>query len=57
MKEAYKPVLVNNQAPRRKELIKTQETDEDLVLNLSLRPGQLTDFVAKKNWLITYGLP
>src|SRR3989339_1471854 len=48
MKEAYKPVLVNNQAPRRKELIKTQETDEDLVLNLSLRPGQLTDFVGQK---------
>ena len=48
MKEAYKPVLVNSQAPRRQELIKTQETDEDLVLNLSLRPAQLTDFVGQK---------
>src|SRR3989338_1486088 len=46
--EAYKPVLVNSQAPRRQELIKTQETDEDLVLNLSLRPAQLTDFVGQK---------
>src|SRR3989339_447804 len=48
MKEAYKPVLVNNQAPRRKELIKTQETEEDLVLNLSLRPGKLSEFLGQK---------
>lgn len=48
MKEAYKPVLVNTQAPRRQELIKVQETDEDVVLNLSLRPAKLTDFVGQK---------
>ena len=32
----------------REKLITSQETDEDLILNLSLRPARLKDFVGQK---------
>lgn len=34
--------------PGREKLISGQETDEDLILNISLRPSNLTDFIGQK---------
>ncbi len=34
--------------PVRQKLILTQETEEDVVLNLSLRPAKLSQFVGQK---------
>ena len=50
MLKEYEPVLTNNQknASPAKGLIKTQESDEDLVLNLSLRPAKLSEFIGQK---------
>ncbi len=48
MKGPYKPVLIGNQREVSHELVKTQETEEDVVLNLSLRPAQLTDFIGQR---------
>lgn len=42
-----KPQILNKLAGREK-LIANQETDEDLILNISLRPSRLTDFVGQK---------
>ncbi len=36
-------------SPTREKLIVNQETDEDLILNISLRPSKLTDFVGQKD--------
>lgn len=49
MKEPYKTVLTGSKKEARQEVIKTQETEEDLVLNLSLRPAQLSDFIGQKD--------
>ena len=33
---------------KREALIKNQETDEDIILNISLRPAKLKDFIGQK---------
>lgn len=40
--------IKKNQAVGREKLIANQETDEDLILNISLRPSKLTDFIGQK---------
>lgn len=35
--------------PAREKLITAQETDEDLILNISLRPSKLSDFIGQKD--------
>lgn len=45
-----KPNMQNpNKAANRERVITNQETDEDLILNISLRPSRLSDFVGQKN--------
>lgn len=60
MGQEYNPVLVKHKSPKnsssslvpplltKAELIKTQENDEDIVLNLSLRPARLSEFIGQK---------
>lgn len=48
MLKDYNPVLVNNHPGNSPKLIKSQETEEDVVLNLSLRPAKLSEFVGQK---------
>ena len=50
MAQDYNPVLVKNKNPKNASsvLIKTQENDEDIVLNLSLRPAKLAEFIGQK---------
>ncbi len=44
-----KEIEKNNISPAgREKLITTQETDEDLILNISLRPSKLSDFIGQK---------
>lgn len=47
MKQADKS-KVKDQLPVREKLVAAQETDEDLILNISLRPSKLTDFIGQK---------
>ena len=48
MEETYRPVLVNRQKGVPQKLAKPQETEEDLVLNLSLRPVKLSQFLGQR---------
>ena len=50
MLKEYNTVLTGNQkgALLTTRLIKTQESDDDLVLNLSLRPAKLSEFIGQK---------
>lgn len=49
MPKEYKTVLAGNQKAGSPEVVKgLKETDEDLVLNLSLRPSKLSEFVGQK---------
>lgn len=50
MLKEYNPILTNAQkgAPLKPRLTKTQESDDDLVLNLSLRPAKLSEFIGQK---------
>jgi Holliday junction DNA helicase RuvB len=43
------PGKENSQAPLREKLVFNQETEEDAILNLSLRPGDIGDFVGQKS--------
>ena len=38
-----------NKLPGREKLIATQETEEDQILNISLRPSKLSDFIGQKS--------
>src|SRR3989339_1970978 len=53
MGQEYNPVLVKNKNNNPKNassaLIKAQESDEDVVLNLSLRPERLSEFIGQKD--------
>ena len=49
MKPEYKAVLANISQGSPQGLIKAQETEEDVVLNLSLRPGCIDDFVGQSD--------
>ena len=48
MPKEYKPVLTNGKRAAPPELIEAREAEEDLVLNLSLRPAKLAEFVGQK---------
>ena len=50
MGQDYNPVLVKNKNPKNASsvLIKAQENDEEIVLNLSLRPARLAEFIGQK---------
>src|SRR3990167_1168757 len=52
MGQEYNPVLVKNKNNNPKNassaLIKARESDEDVVLNLSLRPARLSEFIGQK---------
>jgi Holliday junction DNA helicase RuvB len=50
------PGKENSQAPLREKLVFNQETEEDAILNLSLRPGDIGDFVGKSPWSIISSL-
>ncbi len=43
------PEKENKQASLREKLVFTQETEEDAILNLSLRPGKVSDFIGQKS--------
>lgn len=48
MQEEYKSVLTNKDVLTPQKLIKAQETEEDVVFNLSLRPENLSEFIGQK---------